>query len=168
MIFYLEAAKDLAVDTYKNLTSVLVYKGNQPTVAEYVSKVNDGTFIRSGGLLLQGYPNIGLTVNQYGNSFRIEKISPAGTSYGDYMVASGIAEWAVLFHSAMLIGTDKLLEFNSSTNEINFLRDITEDDLLMIVPVTTTTEVSGVIRFESVDFDSSVNNKIEKYTLNLY
>lgn len=168
MIFYSDAARDLAEDTYKNLSSVLVYKGDQPTVSEYVSGLNDGTFAVASGLLLQGYPNIGLTVNSYGSSFRVEKISPAGTSYGDFMVAGGIAEWAVLLHSSLLVGTNKLLEFNSSTNQINFFRDITEDDLFMIVPVTTSTELSGVIRFESVDFDPLVNNRIEKYTLNLY
>lgn len=168
MIFYLDATKDLAEDTYKKLTSVLVYKGPQPTVSEYVSKVNDGTFTAAGGRLLQGYPNVGLTVNKYGNSYRVEKISPAGTSYGDYMVSAGVAEWAVLVHLSLLTGTNKLLEFNSSTNEINFVRNITEDDFFMIVPVTTTTELSGVIRFESVEFDPLVNNKIEKYTLNLY
>lgn len=167
MIFYSEAPRDLAEDTYKNLTSMLVYKGKQPTVSSYITGVNNGTYTRTGNSLLQAYLNVNLAVAKVGSTYRVEKTSPDGTIYGNYMHDSGIGEWAVLFDASMLLGANKLLDFDAAANKVNFTRNITADDLFMIVPVTDTAGV-GVLRFNSVTFSSSVNNAIKKFTLNLF
>lgn len=167
MIFYSEFAEDLAKDTYVNLTSALVYKGKQPSSSDYITGVNNGFYTRTGENLLQGYTGIDLKVTKIDFSYRVEKSTASGVLYGDYMNNNGIAEWAVLFHSLTTMQPNKLLEFNNTTNQINFLRNITVDDLFMIVPVTNTAG-AGVIRFPSVTFSSTVNNPIEKISLNLY
>ena len=104
------------------------------------------------------------SVNKIESTYRISKDSPTGTSYGSYIRQSGIAEWAVLFDFSMLEGTTKLLEFDSNTNRLNFLRNITENDLFMIVPVSDAAG-AGVLRFNTVTFDNS-NKVIKKFTLN--
>ena len=164
MIFYSAVARDFAEDVYIRLTTMVVYKGAQPSVQNYISKVNDGTYKWTGNYLLQAYKDVDLTVNKIESTYRISKDSPNGTSYGDYVRQSGTAEWAVLFDFSMLEGTNKLLEFDSNTNRLNFLRNITENDLFMIVPVSNAAG-AGVLRFDTVTFDNS-NKVIKKFTLN--
>lgn len=161
MIFYSDVARDFAEDSYQNLTTMIVYKGSQPSVQNYVSGVNNGLFSWNGAYLLQGYKNVDLTVNKVGSVYKIEKDSAAGTTYGDYIKQAGTAEWAVLFDVSM---TDDLLEFTND-NKINFLRNITEDDLFMIVPVSNTAG-DGVIRFDTIMFNGTNNNIIKKFSLN--
>lgn len=161
MIFYADVAKDLVDDSYKLLTTMVVYKEKQPSVAEYVSKVNDGTYKWTGSYLLQAHTNVGLGASKFESLYRMEQITE-GLSYVSQN--TGSAEWAVLFDGSMLVGANKLLEFNSSTNSMDFVRNITENDLFMIVPVSDTTGV-GVLRFDSVNFDGS-EKAIRKFTLN--
>ena len=161
MIFYADVAKDLVDDSYKLLTTMIVYKEKQPTVAEYVSKVNDGTYKWTGSYLLQAHTNVVLGASKFESLYRMEQISE-GLVYVNQN--TGSAEWAVLFDESMLVGSNKLLEFNSGTNSMNFVRNITENDLFMIVPVSDTTGV-GVLRFDSVNFDGS-EKAIRKFTLN--
>lgn len=161
MIFYADVAKDLVDDSYKLLTTMVVYKEKQPSVAEYVAKVNDGTYKWTGLYLLQAYTGVALSSNKFESLYRIEKTGE-GTSYVGQNI--GAAEWAVLFDESMLNGTNKLLEVDSITNSINFVRNITEDDLFMIVPVSDTTGV-GVLRFDTINFDGS-EKSIRKFTLN--
>lgn len=163
MIFYSEVAEDLAQESYQMLTTMLVYKDKQPSVAEYITRVNNGTYKSSGNYILQAYTDVDLSVSKFGSVNRIEKYSPIGTLYGNYIFRSGLAEWAVLFDSSMLEGETKLLEFNNNT--MNFLRNITEDDLFMIVPVSDVTG-AGVLRFDSINFDGFENKAIRQFTLN--
>lgn len=165
MIFGDNIKKDFAELTYKNMTSALVYRGKQPTVAEYISRVNDGTYTWSGNFLLQAYKNIQLNVRKIESTYRVEKTSPSRTLHGDFMCQNGAAEWAALFNSSMIDGSDKLLDFNSTTNTVSFLRDITDNDLFMIVPVTDMLG-DGVLRFISIDFYADENNPLKKYSLN--
>lgn len=164
MIFYSGVASDLAQDSYRLLTTMVVYKEKQPSVAEYVTKVNDGTYKWSGNYLLQAYTNVDLSVSKFESINRIEKNSIDGTLYGNYICQSGLAEWAVLFDKTMLEGSNKLVEFNTNTNSMNFLRNITEDDLFMIVPVSDTSG-AGVLRFDTINFNGS-NKAIKQFTLN--
>ena len=164
MIFYSDVAREFAEDVYIRLTTMVVYKGVRPSVQDYVAKVNDGTYNWTGNHLLQAYKDVDLTVNKIESTYRISKDSPTGTSYGSYIRQSGIAEWAVLFDFSMLEGETKLLEFDSNTNRLNFLRNITENDLFMIVPVSDAAG-AGVLRFNTVTFDNS-NKVIKKFTLN--
>jgi hypothetical protein len=164
MIFYSDVAKDFAEDVYSRLTTMVVYKGTRPTVQSYISKVNDDTYKWSGNYLLQAYKDVDLKVNKIESTYRISKNSPDGTEYGDYIRQSGNAEWAVLFDLSMLEGTNKLLEFDPSTNRLNFLRNLTENDLFMIVPVSDASG-AGVLRFDTITFDNS-NKVIKKFTLN--
>jgi hypothetical protein len=161
MIFYSDVAKDFAEDSYQNLTTMIVYKGSQPSVQNYVSGVNNNLFSWSGSYLLQAYKDVDLTVNKVGSTYKIEKDSLAGTTYGNYIKQAGTAEWAVLFDVSMI---NDLLAF-TNTNEINFLRNITEDDLFMIVPVSNTAG-DGVIRFDTIMFNGIDNNIIKKFSLN--
>lgn len=161
MIFYADVTEDLVDDTYKLLTTMVIYKENQPSVAEYVAKVNNGTYKWNGSYLLQVYTGVVLNSKKFESLYRIEKISD-GTSYVGQNIGS--AEWAVLFHESMLVGSNKLLEFNSDTNSMDFVRNITENDLFMIVPVSDTTGV-GVLRFDTINFNSS-EKSIRKFTLN--
>jgi hypothetical protein len=166
MIFYSDVARDLVNDTYRNLTTMVVYKGSQPSVEDYVIGVNNSSYKWSGSYLLQAYKNIDLVVNTVSTTYKIEKNSPNETTYGDYIKQAGIAEWAVLFDSSMIApsNTNKLLEFTNA-NELNFLRNITENDLFMIVPVSDAAG-DGVIRFNTIDFDGITNQAIKKFTLN--
>lgn len=161
MIFYSDVARDFAEDSYQNLTTMIVYKGSQPSVQNYISGVNNDLFNWNGSYLLQAYKDVDLTVNKVGSTYKIEKDSVAGTTYGDYIKQAGIAEWAVLFDVSM---TDDLLEFTND-NKINFLRNITEDDLFMIVPVSNAAG-DGVIRFDTIDFNGTTNKAIKKFSLN--
>lgn len=163
MIFYSDVARDFADEVYTRLTAMVVYKGSQPSVQDYIDKVNDGTFTWSGDHMLQAYDSVDLSVTKIESTYRIKKNSPIGTSYGDYICRSGMAEWAVLFDKSMLEGTNKLLEF--SNYQLVFLRNITANDLFMIVPVSDTAG-AGVLRFDKIDFDGVTNNAIEKFTLN--
>lgn len=166
MIFYSDVARDLVNDTYRNLTTIVVYKGSQPSVEDYIIGVNNGSYKWNGLNLLQAYKNVDLVVNTVSTTYKIEKNSTDETTYGDYIKQAGIAEWAVLFDSSMIdtSNTNKLLEF-TNTNELNFLRTITENDLFMIVPVSDAAG-DGVIRFNTIDFDGSTNQAIKKFTLN--
>ena len=164
MIFYSDIARDLTADTYRNLTTMVVYKGQQPSVEEFITKVNDGTYDWNGNFLLRSYKNVNLIVKKAGKVYKIEKEnSPAPTTIVN--VTSGTAEWAVLFDKTMVktntTDTNKLLEFNSTT--MNFLRNITQDDLFMIVPVSDKTG-PGVLRFDSIKDNNDII--IEKFTLN--
>jgi hypothetical protein len=162
MIFYSDVARDFAEDVYVRLTTMVVYKGTQPSVTEYI---NSGTYAWTGNYLLQAYKDVDLTVNNIESTYRINKDSPNGTSYGNYIKQAGTAEWAVLFDWSMLEGTNKLLEFNSITNSLDFLRNVTENDLFMIVPVSNAAG-AGILRFDTTDFDGLLNNPIKKFTLN--
>ena len=168
MIFYSDVVRDLVNDTYRNLTTMVVYKGSQPSVQNYVIGVNNGSYKWSGSYLLQAYKNVDLVVNTVSTTYKIEKNSPNGTTYGNYIKQSGTAEWAVLFDNSMIktsaSDTNKLLEF-TVTNELNFLRTMTEEDLFMIVPVSDAAG-DGVIRFNTIDFDGVANQAIKKFTLN--
>jgi hypothetical protein len=164
MIFYSDVASDLAQDSYKLLTTMVVYKEKQPSVAEYVTKVNNGTYTWSGSYLLQAYTNVNLTVSKFESINRIEKSSVDSLPYRNYICQSGLAEWAVLFDKNMLEGSNKLLEFDTNTNSLNFLRNITEDDLFMIVPVSDTSG-AGVLRFDTINFNGT-NKAIKQFTLN--
>ena len=163
MIFYSDVARDFAEDVYVRLTTMVVYKGTQPSVQDYISKVNDGTYTQAGNYLLQAYKDVDLAVNKIESTYRINKNSPDGTSYGNYIGQSGTAEWAVLFDLSMLTGTNKLLEFSSATG-LNFLRNLTENDLFMIVPVSDAAG-AGVLRFDTINF-TGFNNPVKKFTLN--
>jgi hypothetical protein len=167
MIFSEDIKQGLAEITYKNMDSAIVYKGKQPSLEDYIIGVNNGTYTWTGNFLLQGYTGIDLHVVKVSNTYRIEKDSPSRTFYGDYMCQDGKAEWAVLFHQNTLQGSNKLLEFNSSTNQVNFLRNITDADLFMIVPVSDMLGV-GVMRFISIDFVADENNPIKRFSLNFY
>jgi hypothetical protein len=164
MIFYSDVANDLAQDSYSLLTSMVVYKGKQPSVIDYITNVNNGTFKWTGNYLLQSYKDVDLTVIKIESINKIQKNSVDGTLYGDYICQSGLGEWAVLFDKTMLEGSNKLLEFNTNTNAMNFLRNITEDDLFMIVPVSDTSG-QGVLRFNTIVFNGS-NRAIKQFTLN--
>ena len=163
MIFYSDVARDFAEDVYVRLTTMVVYKGTQPSVQDYISKVNDGTYTWTGNHLLQAYKDVDLAVNKIEATYRINKVSPDGTSYGNYIKQAGTAEWAVLFDLSMLEGSNKLLEFSSTTG-LNFLRTVTENDLFMIVPVSDAAG-AGILRFNTINFDG-LNNPIKKFTLN--
>jgi hypothetical protein len=158
MIFYYEITKDLAESTYQNLTTFLIYSGPQPTVEVYVD--NFTTYSPSGSVLLQGYTDLDISVVEVGASHRIYN-TKTETSYGNYSVNSGLAEWAVLIDSSAI---GDLLEFSGST--INFLRAPTQNDLFMIVPVSDNTG-DGVLRFNSVAFTNPGTEEfIETFTLN--
>jgi len=163
MIFYSDVAKDFAEQTYTQLTTMVVYKGTQPSVQDYITKVNDGTFMWDGGNLLQAYNNVDLAVDKIETTYRIVKNSPEDTEYGDFFMSSGTAEWAVLFDKSATQGSNKLLEF--SGYQLVFLRNITENDMFMIVPVSDTAG-AGVLRFDTITFDGNSNNVIKKFTLN--
>jgi hypothetical protein len=165
MIFYSDVADDLAQDSYSLLTTMVVYKGKQPSVADYITNVNNGTYTWTGIYLLQSYKDVDLTVIKVESVNKIKKNSVDGTLYGDYIGQSGLAEWAVLFDKTMSEGSNKLLDFNTSTKSMNFLRNITEDDLFMIVPVSNTSG-EGVLRFDTIVFNGSVNRPIKQFTLN--
>jgi hypothetical protein len=168
MIFYSDVVRDLVQDSYKNLTNMVVYKGRQLSAQEYVEGINTGTHNWNGTYLLQAYNNVDLTVNKVGSTYKIEKNSAVGTTYGNYIKQSGTAEWAVLFDNSMIktsaSDTNKLLEF-TVTNELNFLRTMTEEDLFMIVPVSNTAG-DGVLKFNTIEFDGVANQAIKKFTLN--
>jgi hypothetical protein len=163
MIFYSDVAKDFAEDVYTHLTTMVVYKGAQPSVADYITRVNDGIYTWTGNDMLQAYNNVDLSVTKIEATHRIRKSSQAGTTYGDFICRSGKAEWAVLFDRSMSEGTNKLLEF--SGYQMIFLRNITINDLFMIVPVSNAAG-AGVLRFDTIDFDGATNNAIKKFTLN--
>jgi hypothetical protein len=163
MIFYSDVARDFAEDVYTRLTTMVVYKGAQPSVQDYISRVNDGTYAWIGNHILQAYNAVDLTVTKIESTYRIKKNSTINTEYGDFIAATGRAEWAVLFDKSMLEGTNKLLEF--SGYQLIFLRNITENDLFMIVPVSDAAG-AGVLRFDTIDFDGATNNVIKKFTLN--
>jgi hypothetical protein len=61
MIFYSNIADDLVQDSYLLLTTMVVYRGKQPTVAEYITKVNNGTYAWTGNYLLQAYKDVDFT-----------------------------------------------------------------------------------------------------------
>lgn len=163
MIFYSNVANDLVQDCYLLLTTMVVYRGKQPSVEEYITKVNNRTYAWTGNYLLQAYKNVDLSMSKLGSITKIEKNSPDGTAYGNYVRQSGLAEWAVLFDKTTSEGTNKLLNFN--TNSMNFVRNISEDDLFMIVPVSDITGV-GVLRFDSIDFNGTANKPIKRFSLN--
>lgn len=165
MIFGDNIKKDFAELTYKNMTLAVVYRGKQPTAAEYISGINNGTYTWSGNFLLQAYKNIQLNVRKIESTYRVEKTSPSRTLHGDFMCQNGTAEWAALFNKTMIEGSNKLLEFDLSSNTVNFLRNITDDDLFMIVPVTDMLG-DGVLRFISIDFYTDENNPLKQYSLN--
>ncbi len=164
MIFYSDVAKDLAEGTYIYLTSIAVYQGSQPSVGNYITKVNNGTYKWAGNNILQAYKDVDLIINKVESVYKIEKNSAENTTYGNYIGSAGTAEWAVMFDVSMFQGTNKLLEF--SNNRLNFLRDITDDDLFMIVPVTNSSG-DGVLRFNTIDFNGTSNKAIKKFTLNI-
>jgi len=163
MIFYSNVADDLVQDSYLSLTTMVVYRGKQPSVEEYITKVNNGIFAWTGNYLLQAYKNVDLSSSKFESVTKIAKSSPNGTLYGNYIRQSGLAEWAVLFDKTMSEGTNKLLNFNASS--MDFVRNITENDLFMIVPVSDTSGV-GVIRFDSIDFNGITNKPIKRFALN--
>ena len=165
MIFYSNVASDLAQDSYRLLTTMVVYKGKQPSVTDYVTNVNNGTYKWTGNYLLQSYKDVDLTVVKFESVYKVKKNSVDATLYGNYICRSGLAEWAVLFDKSMSEGSNKLLEFNSTTNSMNFLRNITENDLFMIVPVSDTSG-AGVLRFSTIVFNGSANRPIKQFTLN--
>lgn len=165
MIFYSGVARDLVESTYIYLVSMAVYKGSQPSVENYITGVNNGTYKWAGSNLLQAYKDVDLTVNKVESVYKIEKNSSDNTEYGNYIGGTGLAEWAVLFDRSMFQGTNKLLEFNSSTNQLSFLRNITDNDLFMIVPVSNASG-DGVLRFNTINFTGSTNKVIKKFTLN--
>lgn len=163
MIFYSDLARDFAERVYTRLTTMVVYKGSQPSVQDYIAKVNDGAYTWSGDYMLQAYNSVDLAVTKIEATYRINKNSLVNTSYGDYICRSGSAEWAVLFDKSMLEGPNKLLQF--SNYQLVFLRNITANDLFMIVPVSDTAG-AGVLRFDKINFDGATNNAIDKFTLN--
>lgn len=163
MIFYSDVARDFAERVYTRLTTMVVYKGTQPSVQDYITNVNDGSYTWSGDSMLQAYNSVDLAVTKIEATYRIGKNSPIDTTYGDYICRSGSAEWAVLFDKSMLEGSNKLLEF--SNYQLVFLRNITANDLFIIVPVSDTAG-AGVLRFDQINFDGVTNNAIEKFTLN--
>lgn len=167
MIFYSDVARDFAEEVYTRLTTMIVYKGSQPSVTDYITKVNDGTYTWSGNHMLQAYNSVDLAVTKIESTYRVRKTSQDGTTYGDYICRSGQGEWAVLFDNSMVktneTDTNKLLEF--SGYQMIFLRNITENDLFMIVPVSDAAG-AGVLRFDTIDFDGASNNAIKKFTLN--
>jgi hypothetical protein len=159
MIFYYEITKDLAESTYQNLTTFLIYAGPQPSVLNYISGFTT-TYSPSGSVLLQGYTDLDISVVEVGASHRIYN-TKTETSYGNYSVNNGLAEWAVLIDSSAV---GDLLEFSGSN--INFLRAPTQNDLFMIVPVSDNTG-DGVLRFNSVAFSATGSEEfIETFTLN--
>jgi hypothetical protein len=163
MIFYSDVARDFAQDVYTQLTTMVVYKGTQPSVQDYITKVNNGTYTWAGNYLLQAYNGVDLAVTKIESTYRINKNSIAGTEYGNFIASSGTAEWAVLFDKSMSVGTNKLLTF--SNNQLIFSRNITENDLFMIVPVSDAAG-AGIVRFDTTNFDGVSNNAIQKFTLN--
>lgn len=164
MIFYSNIADDSVQDSYLLLTTMVVYRGKQPSVAEYITKVNNGTYAWTGNYLLQAYKDVDLSKSKVESITKIEKNSPNGTSYGNYFRQDGLAEWAVLFDKTTSQGTNKLLNFN--TNSMNFIRNISENDLFMIVPVSNLTGL-GVLRFDSIDFKGGNNpNPIKRFAVN--
>jgi hypothetical protein len=164
MIFYSNVADDLVQDSFILLTTMIVYRGKQPTVAEYITKVNNGTYTCTGNYLLQIYKDVDLSKSKVESVTKIEKNSPDGTSYGNYFCQAGLAEWAVLFDKTTSQGTNKLLNFN--TSPMTFTRNISENDLFMIVPVSDIKGV-GVLRFDSIDFKSGNNpNPIKRFAVN--
>ena len=165
MIFYSDVARDLATDTYVNLTAMVVYRGSQPSIQNYITGVNSGTYKWNGNYLLQAYKDVELSVNAVNKLYKVEKsTSTTDKEYGDYIKQAGNAQWAVLFDTSMLEGENQLLEF-TNTNQLNFLRNITEEDLFMIVPVSTTLGY-GVIRFDTIEFNGLDNQVIKKFSLN--
>jgi hypothetical protein len=159
MIFYYEITQDLAEDTYQNLTTVLVYSGPQPTLANYMLGFLSN-YSTNGSKLLQAYTDLDVNVVEVGASHRVYN-TKTNTSYGNYSFNSGLAEWAVLFDRSM---TGDLLRFGGSS--LTFLRQITNSDLFMIVPVSDNTG-TGVLRFNNVSFSQTGQEEfIEKFTLN--
>ena len=109
MIFYSNVASDLAQDSYRLLTTMVVYKGKQPSVTDYVTNVNNGTYKWTGNYLLQSYKDVDLTVVKFESVYKVKKNSVDATLYGNYICRSGLAEWAVLFDKSMSEGSNKLL-----------------------------------------------------------
>ena len=72
MIFYSDVARDFAEDVYVRLTTMVVYKGTQPSVAEYI---NNGTYAWTGNYLLQAYKDVDLAVNKIEATYRINNIN---------------------------------------------------------------------------------------------
>jgi hypothetical protein len=163
MIFYSDVAKNLAEGTYVYLTGMVVYKGLQPSIKNYVTGVNNGNYKWSGSNILQAYKDVELAVNKTDSIYKIKKTSADNTLYGNYIGSTGTASWAVLFDRSMFLGTNKLLEFTS--NQLNFLRNITENDLFMIIPVTASSG-DGVLRFDTISFDGTTNKAIKEFTFN--
>jgi hypothetical protein len=158
MIFSSNILDNLANETYKHLTTALVYKGTQPDSESYVSGVNNGTYDKTGIFLLHAYTGYTLTATKINEIVQITKQSN-GTNYS---VQSGFAEWAVLFHKNY-VGSGKLINFTGSN--FSFLRNITEDDCFLIVPVSTLTG-TGVLKFANIEFIGVAKN-MENFYLNL-
>jgi hypothetical protein len=163
MIFYADIIKDFVDNAYVRMSTMMVYKGSQPSVAEYVTGVNSGIYKWAGSELLQACSDVQLTSHPFESTYRIElTLNSTSTKY--YINQNtGAAQWAVLFHNSMMSSSTPLLS-NPSVNSIEFARNITENDLFMIVPVSNNAG-SGVLKFSTVDFDGS-KNELDYFSLN--
>jgi len=153
MIFYPGFVDDIVDQTYKNLKTILVYKGSQPDIDTFISRVNSGTYKATGSSLLQRYSVSEYDIETNNQIVQLLAENISGTFYN-----SGLAEWAVLIHNSQ---PSTLI--NTSNSEL-FVRDITDSDLFMIVPVSDTTG-RGVVKFTSIEFTGQ--KSLTSFTLNV-
>lgn len=165
MIFYADIIKDFVNGTYLQMSTMIVYKGSQPSATEFIAGVNSGIYKWSGLNLLQAHSDVELTARPFESQYRVELTLDSTSTIYYTNQNSGAAQWAVLFHESMIDQSLPLpLLSNPSANSIEFARDITEQDLFMIVPVSNSSG-SGVLKFATIDFDGS-KNELEYFSLN--
>jgi hypothetical protein len=163
MIFSSNVGQGLAENTFVNLKIMLVYEGSQPNILDFVVNFNDYKW--TGSKVLQAYVNVDLLGSPFSaRRYRIVKNSASGTDYGAFSKKSGTAAWAVLMHENLV---NDLVQINSGAGSINFLRNITDTDAFMIVPVSDLSD-NGVLRFSNLNFTHphvSGSDAIETFVL---
>lgn len=165
MIFYDSILKDIAENTFKNLNIVVIYKDVQPSKDDFITNFSttySWTQTTTSTAVLQAYENVDLGTTEVSGDYRVYKTSPSGTSYGPYVKNTGTASWAVLFDSS---SSGDLLEFNNDNNTLTFLRDVTDDDIFMIGPVSTLSS-SGIVKFASLNFEDPAEEDLKGLTIN--
>jgi len=168
MLFSSNVGQGLAENTFVNLKIMLVYEGSQPNILDFVVNFNDYKW--TGSKVLQAYVNVDLLGSSFSaKRYRIAKNSASGTDYGAFSKKSGTAAWAVLIHEDLISvdNSNRLISVDSSSGTINFLRNITDTDAFMIVPVSNLSD-NGVLRFSNLNFTHphvSGSDAIETFVL---
>jgi len=145
-----------------NLISIAVYSGDQPTASEYATNFSSNYTWGSGNQLLAIYGVINSdavydneTVNiATSPSTGVAQLSEPSNSYTITRKAqAGTASWAVIFTS--VDARDKVYNGGSLSDSA---------DYFLIVPVTDLTG-NGVIKFSTVEFNSSTSYPIQNFNL---